>query len=91
MGSAAAVDVTVPAKIKALQNFPPTFLAIGTLDLFFDENISFVESLKSQGVSVEHHVFDGAYHAFDVLVPEAKISKNFHVACVNGLKKHLIE
>jgi len=91
IGNAAAADVTVPAKIKALQNFPPTFLAIGTLDLFFDENISFVESLKSQGVSVEHHVFDGAYHAFDVLVPEAKISKNFHVACVNGLKKHLIE
>lgn len=90
MGSAAAVDVTVPATIKTLQNFPPTFLATGTLDLFFDENIRFVEDLQSKGVSVEHHVFEGAYHAFDVMVPEAKISKNFHVACVNGLKKHLI-
>ena len=77
----------VPSKIKNLQNFPHTFLATGTLDLFFNENLTFVERLKKQGVEVEQHVFEGAYHAFDVLVPEAKISKRFHKSCVSYLKR----
>ena len=77
----------VPSKIKNLQNFPPTFLATGTLDLFFEENLTFGENLQNQGVEVEQHIFEGAYHAFDVLVPEAKISQRFHKSCVSYLKR----
>ena len=81
------VNGAVPSKIKNLQNLPPTFLATGTLDLFFDENLSFVKKLQGQGVEVEQHIFEGAYHAFDVLVPDAKISKRFHESCVSYLKR----
>ena len=81
------VNGAVPSKIKNLRKLPPTFLATGTLDLFFEENLTFVERLKEHGVEVEQHVFEGAYHAFDVLVPDAKISQSFHKTCVSYLKR----
>ena len=81
------VSGAVPAKLNNLQNFPPTFLATGTLDLFFDENLTFVQRLQNQDVEVEQHIFEGAYHAFDVLVPDAKISQRFHKSCVSYLKR----
>lgn len=79
----------VPSKIENLQDFPPTFLATGTLDLFFNENLEFVKKLQTQGVATEKHVFQGAYHGFDVLVPDAEISQNFHKTCVDSLKRFL--
>ena len=81
-------EEAVPAKIADLRNFPSVFLATGTLDLFFDENLTFVKKLQNQGVAVKQHIFKGAYHAFDVLVPEAKISQDFHRVCVDSLKTH---
>ena len=78
----------VASKIEDLHNFPPVFLATGTLDLFFEENLTFVKKLQNQGGKVEQHIFEGAYHAFDVLVPEAEISQDFHRRCVQSLKSH---
>lgn len=78
----------VPSKIDDVKNFPPTFLATGNLDLFYNENLEFVKKLQIQGVTTEQRIFEGAYHGFDVLVPEAKVSQDFHKTCVDCLKSH---
>ena len=81
-------DGAVPSKIEMIEHFPPTFLSTGTLDLFYGENLAFVKKLRDQGVEVDEHVFEGAYHAFDVLVPDAAISQKFHEICVKSMKQH---
>jgi acetyl esterase/lipase len=46
-------------------NLPPTFLAVGELDLFVHDNLAYVSRLLGAGCSVEAHVYPGAIHGFD--------------------------
>lgn len=47
-----------------LTGLPPTFLAVGALDLFLEEDLDYARRLTRAGVPVELHVYPGAYHAF---------------------------
>lgn len=45
-----------------LAGLPPTFLAVGDLDLFYEEDLTYVRRLKEQGVAVTSMILPGAYH-----------------------------
>ena len=77
---------SVPARQNDLSGLPPTLIATGSLDLFAPENAAYGKRLADQGVAVESKVFDGAYHGFNVMLPDAAISREFHAFCVKGLK-----
>lgn len=52
----------VPARRQDLSDLPPTFIAVGALDLFLEEDLEFARRLARAGVAVELHVTPGAYH-----------------------------
>jgi len=56
---------------------PPAFIGVGALDLFVDEDVEYARRLINAGVATELHVIPGAYHGFDLIVPEAAVSKRF--------------
>ncbi|MCH9681331.1 MAG: alpha/beta hydrolase [Deltaproteobacteria bacterium] len=64
-----------PALNEDYRDFPPTISFVGDLEPFHDENIAYIEGLKSAGVHVEFKVFKGGYHGFEVGSPNAAISK----------------
>ncbi|KAF7546553.1 hypothetical protein G7Z17_g8360 [Cylindrodendrum hubeiense] len=55
----------VPARATSLRGLPPTYIDIGTLDLFRDENITFAARLAKDDVEVEFHLWPGLPHGFD--------------------------
>jgi len=63
------------ARATDYSKLPPTITFVGDMEPFRDETIEYVENLKKAGVPVDFKVFKGCFHAFEVLVPEAKISK----------------
>jgi acetyl esterase/lipase len=63
-----------PARAEDLSGLPPAFIDVGTVDLFRDEDIAFATRLMRAGVPTELHVNPGAYHASEVLAPEAALS-----------------
>lgn len=63
-----------PSLAGNLADLPPAFIAVGALDLFLDEDLDYARRLIAAGVSVEAHVYAGAYHGFNV-VPEAPVSQ----------------
>lgn len=65
----------VPARANDLSRLPPAYIAVGSLDLFLDENILYGRRLMGAQVSTELHVFPGCTHAFEFKVPGAMISK----------------
>ena len=77
---------SVPARGNDLSGLPPTLIVTGDLDLFAAESVQYGERLTDQDVAVEINVFEGAYHGFNVILPETNISRQFHKFCVNGLK-----
>lgn len=61
------------ARAERLDRLPPAFIAVGTLDLFVDENLDYAQRLIRAGVPTELHVFPGGVHGFDI-VPDARLS-----------------
>ena len=53
-----------PAMADDLSGLPPTFIHIGAIDLFLEESLDYARRLTRAGVSVELHVWPGAFHAF---------------------------
>lgn len=75
----------VPARVPSLAGLPPTFIGVGALDLFVDEDIAYAQRLVAAGVPTSLVVVPGAYHAFDFVVPEARISRAFTQAWQSAL------
>lgn len=63
-----------PALNEDYRDFPPTISFVGDLEPFYDENVSYIESLKKASIPVKFKVFKGGYHGFEVGSPKAKIS-----------------
>ena len=66
-----------PSLAKDLSNLPPAYIATGSLDLFFDENLDYARRLVAAGVPVDLHSYAGAIHAFNA-IPDAALSQRFN-------------
>jgi acetyl esterase/lipase len=54
-----------PAMAPHLQGLPATFIGVGALDLFLDENVAFGLKLSRSGIATQMHVYPGVPHMFD--------------------------
>lgn len=66
----------VPARREDLSGLPPTWITVGTLDLFHAEDVAYAERLGAAGVPCELIEVPGAYHGFDVAEPAAGVSRD---------------
>jgi acetyl esterase/lipase len=64
-----------PSRTVDYSNLPPAVTFVGDLEPFRDETIEYVENLKKAGIPVEFELFKGCFHAFETVVPNAKVSK----------------
>ena len=63
-----------PARAADLRGLPPTFVEVGTLDLFCREDVDFAMRLVRDGQSmVELHVYPGLVHGFHSLGFESEV------------------
>lgn len=56
-----------PARAEDLHGLPPTYVDVGDLDIFRDEDIDYVRRLSDAGVPTEFHLHPGCPHAFEAL------------------------
>ena len=73
-GSEGVSVYAAPGRATDLTHLPPTWLGVGTLDLFLDENLRFAQGLIRAGVAVEMNVWPGAYHGFNS-DPQARVAQ----------------
>ncbi len=64
-----------PARAHDYSNLPPTATFVGGVEPFRDETIEYVENLKHAGVPVQFEIFDGCFHGFETVAPNAAVSK----------------
>lgn len=86
-GTATVPANAVPARIENVAGLPPTFIGVGALDIFVDENILYARRLLEAGVPTELVVVPGAFHGFDMMAKEAAVSKRFTAAKVGALRR----
>jgi acetyl esterase/lipase len=88
-GGADVSPYAAATRATDLTNLPPTYISVGTLDLFVDENIEYALRLIQAGVPTELHVYPGAFHGFDLFAPSARVSKQFKADRDSALKRAL--
>jgi acetyl esterase/lipase len=88
-GSAKVPAEAVPARAKDLTKLAPAYIAVGDIDLFAAEDVTYANRLLEAGVPVELHVFKGGYPGVNMLVPNAALSKQFDTAFYDGLRRFL--
>jgi acetyl esterase/lipase len=64
-----------PSRAADYSNLPPAITFVGDIEPFYDETAAFVESLKKAGVATQFKVFEGCFHGFETIVPNATVSK----------------
>lgn len=79
---------TISGLAENLTGLPPTFIAVGELDLFVHDNLALTSRLMEAGTSVDAHVYPGAFHGFDRMT-DAAVSKRFTGDMLNFIKRHL--
>lgn len=79
----------VPARADDLTGLPPAWIGVGTLDLFYEEDLTYAERLAAAGVVVDVEIAAGAFHAFDSAAPSAAISRRFADSLDRTLARYL--
>jgi acetyl esterase/lipase len=80
-----------PGRAEDLSGLPPTWLGVGTRDLFHAENVAFARRLREAGVPCELYEVEGAYHGFDTFERRAEVSRAFQRARIGALRAALAE
>jgi acetyl esterase/lipase len=88
-GSAGVSSLAAPARHNDLSGLPPTWMSVGTLDLFFDEDVRFAERLRTSGVNCRLEIVERAFHGFDVVAPRARVAQQYLAAQVETLRTAL--
>jgi acetyl esterase/lipase len=77
--------LAAPAREEDLSGLPPAWIGVGTLDLFFDEDITYARRLRTAGVPCDLYVVEGAFHGFDSLTPKSGVTRDFRIEQVRAL------
>lgn len=80
-----------PARAEDLSGLPPTYMPVGDLDLFLDENILYARKLTQSGVPTHFHIVPGAYHGFNGFAAQAPVSQAINMETFAFVGKILAE
>lgn len=79
------------ARAEDLSGLPPTYMPVGDLDLFLDENIVYARKLTQAGVPLHFHIVPGAYHGFNGFAADAPVSQAINMETFAFIGKVLAE
>jgi len=85
-GSAGVSQFAAPSRAEELAGLAPAWIGVGTLDLFYEENVAYAERLRAAGVPCQLEVVEGAFHGFDLIKGKAAVSQAFFASQVAALK-----
>ena len=84
-GSPDVTGLAAPARYENLSGLPPTWIGVGTLDLFHDEDVAYADRLRAAGVECALAEVEGAFHGFDLIRPKAGVAQAFRSAQMAAL------
>jgi acetyl esterase/lipase len=75
------------ARVESTAGLPATFISVGSLDLFAEEDTAYAVRLMREGVPTELHVYPGGYHGFN-MVPDAWLTKAYYRDFIGALQRY---
>ncbi|MDY0005877.1 MAG: alpha/beta hydrolase [Spongiibacteraceae bacterium] len=88
-GAADLPPYAAAARRKDLAGLPPTWMGVGDIDLFLEENRLYAERLRAAGVECQFTVVPGAPHGFECIARNAQVSIDYFENCFAFLRRAL--
>jgi acetyl esterase/lipase len=88
-GGESVSPYAAPARATDLSGLPPTFIDVGSVETFRDEDIDYAARIWRAGGSADLHVWSGGFHGFDIMVPDAILSQAARGARLDWLRRTL--
>ena len=82
-------DVAVPARRTDLAGLPAAWIGVGTVDLFYEEDVAYAERLRGASVPCHLEVVQGAFHNFDRVHARAPVSRAYFDSQCEALRAAL--
>ncbi len=76
-GSAGVSPYAAASRAEDVSGQPPTYIGVGTPDLFREEDIAYARRLIAADVPTELHVYTDGFHGFDAFAPESDAAQRF--------------
>eukprot|EP00904_Undaria_pinnatifida_P002346 jgi/Undpi1/12111/HiC_scaffold_41.g14084.m1 len=76
-GGADISPYAAAARAEDVSGLPPTFIGVGTPDLFCMENFAYAQRLIAANVPTEFHVYADGFHGFDGFGAESNAGQRF--------------
>ncbi len=89
-GSSKVPAGAVPARVDSVAGLPPAWIGVGSIDLFVEEDMEYARRLVHAGVATELLVVSGAFHGFDLFVPDAEASRQFSASWKSALRRAFV-
>ena len=64
-----------PARCTDYHGLPPCYTYVGDIEPFLDETLEYVRNLQEAGIRAEVDVYPNWFHAYDILMPASKESR----------------
>lgn len=88
-GSEGVSPYAAPTRAADVSGLPPTYIGVGTPDLFRDEDIAYAQRLMKAGVSTELHVYADGFHGFDGFAAGSDAAQRFTAEQIRLLNRVL--
>lgn len=76
-GSDGISPYAAPIRAQDVSGLPPTYIGVGTTDLFRDEDIAYAQRLMKARVPTELHVYADGFHGFDTFAAQSEVAQRF--------------
>lgn len=73
------VKYAVPARVQDLSGLPDTYIDVGQLDIFVDEDLEFVHRLHKAGVQVDFNLHKDLPHAWELFAKDISTGKRINL------------
>lgn len=88
-GSAGVSPYAAAARAENLTGLPPTWIGVGTRDLFHDEALVYAARLREAGVACAVETVPGAFHGFDIFARNKEVSRSFFESQIRAFEAYL--
>lgn len=83
-------DYAAPGRREDLSGLPPTWIGVGDIELFFDEDLRYAQRLAAAGVEVVVDIVPGAPHGFESWARNTATARSYLDRANEWLGAHLV-
>ncbi len=88
-GATDVPEYAVPSRRIDFRGLPATWIGVGDIELFFEEDVAYAEALQHAAVNTTLVIVPGAPHGFETIAENTTLATDYVTGAMSWLEAHL--